>query len=134
MDKPGRMLWKGLVLGFLLAVTLSGCAKVVSESYEVVPAVITDAEYTPAYTVYSYTNKQMQAHHYPESGGVEIVVKGRNEWLSGVSFYERFKDCVGDEVWAIIRIRAYDNDKVKEKVINLFLEREQAERVLEQEG
>lgn len=115
----------------LMLLILSGCAKVVSETYEVVPAVVTDASYTPAFVTNSADSKgHITTHYHSASGHVEIVCKGRNEILGGVSFYERFYDHIGDEVWAIIRIRAYDSDKVKETVVNLFETKEQAERII----
>ncbi len=108
-----------------------GCAKVVSERYEVVPAVVTDAHYTPPRTQTTTDGKNIRTQTYPASGYIEIVCKGRNEYLSGVSYYYRFHDCIGDEVWALNRIRVYDNDDIKERVVNLFADKEQAERVLE---
>lgn len=117
----------------LLLVILSGCARVVSETYEVVPAVVVSANYTPPFVTSSSVNGKVQTQYHAASGSVKIVCKGRNEFLGGVSFYERFYDHIGDEVWAIIRIRAYDSDKVKETVINLLETKEQAERLLDAE-
>ena len=120
-----------ICLLFVCALSLTGCAKVVSERYEVVPAVITNASYTPAHTQIITNGKNINTQYYPASRSNKIVCKGRNEYLYGVSYYDRFHDCIGDEVWAINRIRVYDNDDIKERVINLFVDKEQAERVLE---
>lgn len=119
-----------ICLMFVCALSLTGCAEVVSERYEIVPAVVTDARYTPACTQITTNGKSINTQYYPASGSIEIVCKGRNEFLYGVSYYDRFYDCIGDEVWAINRIRVYDNDAIKERVINLFTDKEQAERVL----
>lgn len=120
-----------ICLLFVCALSLAGCAKVVSERYEVVPAVVTDAHYTPPRTQITTDGKSIHTQLYPASGYVKFVCEGRNEFLSGVSFYERFHEHVGDEVWALNRIRVYDNDDIKERVVNLFADKEQAERVLE---
>lgn len=123
-----------VVIVLLLVVLLTGCAKVMTETYEVVPAVVTDASYTPAFVTSSADSKgHITTHYHSASGHVEIVCKGRNEILGGVSLYERFYDHIGDEVWAIIRIRVYDNDKVKETVVNLLETKEQAERLIDTE-
>lgn len=118
----------------LILIFFAGCAKEVSERYEIVPAVITDAVYIPSMTTVSIVNGKPQTQVHPASGHVEIVCKGRNEILQGVSFYERFYEHVGDNVWASSRIRVYDNDRIRETVINIFEDKEQAERILKLEG
>lgn len=110
---------------------LTGCTKVVSERYEVTTAVVTYADYTPARTEIITNGKRAYKEYYPASGYVKLVCKGRIEYLQGASFYERFHEHIGDEVWAVNRIRVYDNDNVKERVVNLFEDRDQAERVCE---
>lgn len=120
-----------LLLFVCVLFELTGCAKVKTERYEVVSTVITNARYTPARTEYKTDSKgRITPHYYAASGLVEFVCKGRSEYLNGVSYYDRFCDHIGEEVWAINRIRAYDNDKIKERVVNLFETKEQAETVL----
>lgn len=119
-----------IMLLLLMLLILSSCTKVVSETYEVIPVVIVDAAYTPAFTTTSAINGKIQTHYHAASGYVEIAVKGHNEILGGVTYYERFSEYVGEEVWAINRIRVYDNDRIKETVISVFQLKEQAERIL----
>jgi len=66
-----------LLLFVCVLFELTGCAKVVSERYEVVPAVVTDVRYTPASTQITTDGKNTRIQPYPASGSITIVCKGR---------------------------------------------------------
>lgn len=117
MKNIKRVLSATLILTLVLS--LMGCAKCISTEYEDVEVTIVDEDYTPASTKRVYRNNKWKTRNKPAEYEIVVEYDGVKYTLTDKSTYKKYSDSVGETVPATLRIRTYDDGKVKYNIESL---------------
>lgn len=117
-----------VIICVLAVLMLTGCAKVTRREYHAEPVTVLSVDYTAAHTKLMYSGKILLTVHCPEDYDAIVLWQGKQVDIDTAAAYELCKDKLGSEVWAVVETRIYDNDKQKQKLLEVFETKETAER------
>lgn len=110
-----------LLLIAILCLTLSSCAKVISEESVEVEAIITDTDYDPPYTTTRmiHSGKVMipQVIHHPADYDIFLEYEGVTlEWDTDEDTFKQYENKIGDTIKCYLIIRTYDDGTIKKEL------------------
>ena len=117
MKSVKRILSIMMVLSLVLS--LIGCAKCIDTEYKDVTVRVVDKDYTPASSKRVYRNKKWKTKRTPAKYKIVVEYEGVNYTLTDSDTYEDYKDSVGTDVLATLRIRTYDDGSIKYNIESL---------------
>jgi hypothetical protein len=118
-----------VIICVLAVLILTGCAKVTRREYHAEPVTVLSVDYTAAYQTISTDGKDIYTVNHPEDYDAIVIWQGKQVDIDTAAAYVICKYKLGSEVWAVVETRIYDNDKQKQKLLEVFETKETAERV-----
>lgn len=122
MKKPLTLVALFLVIMSLIIIPtllLTGCAKMIDIECETVEVTITDAHHRGAYSVPMKVGKVMTVRHVPASYNIYVEYEGVGYSFGGYETWNRYKDCIGENIPATLEIRKYDDGTIKHVITGI---------------
>lgn len=107
------------LLVFLLVFSLTSCASLISTETQKVDVLITYEDYSGAWLQPVWTGKMFTYIFHPAQYEITVKYDGIEYTLDNETYYNAYKDRVGDTVTGTFEIKTYDNGTIKYDIIAL---------------
>ena len=108
-----------LIFAILLVFSLTGCADLISTETQKVDVLITYEDYSGAWLQPVWTGKVFTYIPHPAQYEITVKYDGIEYTLDNETYYNAYKDRVGDTITGTLEIKTYDDGTVKYDIIAL---------------
>ena len=108
-----------LIFAILLVFSLTGCADLISTETKQVDVVIIHEDYTGAWMQPIWTGKMFTYVSHPAQYEITVEYKGITHTFDNETYYNAYKNRIGDTITGTLEIKTYDDGTVKYDIIAL---------------